>query len=255
MKTIHVVFGDSALSRLRAYFKQETQNLSNDFFCFRDDLSIGPIKNLDSEEGYLNRVNYLRNINLERNTDPCFKLSPSSIGINTIKPISFRKFDKIIIWHGNNIQEKLLLYLACALLPNENLYEAAITDDIRQHGYTPIKLTECSSSSISKLLDSITIIDRNKRELYKQEWIKSSQSDKLVRILDQGNVVEVDESYYDSYILSDCTEDFTPTSQIVWNVMGRCGQSIADAFLKYRVKGLVKQKELNYNGGSLALAI
>lgn len=254
MKIIHVVFGDSALSRLRAFFRSEKQNSSNGFFCYRDDLSIGPITNLDSGQGHSNRVRYLRNIHLERNADSSKEFPHSDIGINAIKAFNFGKYDKIVIWHGNNIQEKLLLYLACALLPHENLYEAAITEAIKQHGYTPIKVTECSSSSISTLLDCITPIDSNKKELYKQEWIKSSQSEKLVRILNQGNIVEVDESYYDSYILSDCTEDFTPATQIVWNVMGRCGQSIADAFLKYRVKGLVKKNELSYNGELLALS-
>lgn len=254
MKIVHVVFGDSALSRLRVFFRSEKQNSSNGFFCYRDDLSIGPVNNLDSEQGHSSRVSYLRNINLERNTDSCIKFSQTDIGTNAIKAFNFGKYDRIIIWHGNNIQEKLLLYLTCALLPNENLYEAAITDAIKQHGYTPTKLAECSSSSIAELLDSITPIDTNKKELYKQEWTKSAQSDKLVRILSQGNIVEVDESYYDSYILSGCTEDFTPATQIVWDVMGRCGQSIADAFLKYRVKGLVKKNELSYNEELLALS-
>jgi Protein of unknown function. len=204
--------------------------------------------------GHSSRVSYLKNIHLERNANSGVKFSQSGIGINAIKAFNFSKYDKVVIWHGNNIQEKLLLYLACALLPNENLFEAAITDAIKQHGYTPTKLAECSSSSIAQLLESITPIDSNKKELYKQEWTKSAQSDKLIRIFSQGSIAEADESYYDSYILSDCTEDYTPAAQIVSNVMARCGQSIADAFLKYRVKGLVKQNELNYNGELLALS-
>ncbi|WP_320054328.1 DUF3658 domain-containing protein [uncultured Acetobacteroides sp.] len=253
MKTVHVVFGDSALSRLRTFFKKERQNSTDVVFCFRDDLSIGPITALETKQGNSNRVSYLKNIHIERNADSDTRFCQSHIGIGSINSFNFGSYDRVVIWHGNNIQEKMLLYLACTLLPEENLYEAAITNTVNQHGYTPIKLAECSSNTISMLLESIAPIDSKKKAEYKQEWIKSSQSDKLVRILSQGKIVEVDESYYDSYILSDCTEDFTPASQIVWNVMGSCGQSIADTFLKYRVKGLVKKNELCYNGELLAL--
>jgi len=255
MKIVHVVFGDSASSRLRAFFRKEKQNSTNAIFCFRDDLSIGPLSNLDSAQGHLTRIRYLKNVHLERNADSDMEFCPTDIGIDAIKAFNFGKYNRIVIWHGNNIQDKLLLYLTCALLPEKNLYEVAITETVMQHGYAPIKLAECSTSSISQLVQSIKPIDGNQKDLFIREWYSSSQSDKLVRILNQGKIVEVDESYYDSYILSDCTEDFTPATQIVWNVMGRCGQSIADVFLKYRVKGLVKQKELNYNKGLLALAI
>jgi hypothetical protein len=254
MKTVHVVFGNSALSRLRAFFKKERQNSTDVIFCFRDDLSIGPIAALETEQGNSNRVSYLKNIHLERNADSCMKFCQSHIGISSINSFKFGKYDKVVIWHGSNIQEKLLLYLVSTLLPEGNLYEAAITDAVKQHGYVPIKLAECSTSSIATLIQNIAPIDSQKKEGYKQEWVKTSQSDKLVRILKEGSIVEVDENYYDSYILSDCTEDYTPASQIVWNVMGRCGQSIADAFLKYRVKGLVTRKELNNKGGLLSLS-
>lgn len=254
MRIIHVVFGDPASSRLRAFFRKEKQNSTNGIFCFKDDLSIGPIKNLDSPQGNLSRVNYLKNIHLERNGDSPLMLDQSDIGIEALRSFNFGKYDKVVVWHGNNIQEKLLLYLVCALLPNENLYEAAISETVEQHGYTPIRLAECNISSLTTLLSSISPIDSNKKQAYKKEWEKSSQSDKLVRILSQEKITEVDESYYDSFIISDCTEDLTPASQVVWNVMGRCGQSIADAFLKYRVKRLVKRNEIYDCGGLLSLS-
>lgn len=254
MKIVHVVFGDAALSRLRAFLRNDKQSSVNRVFCYRDDLSIGPISELNSEMGLSKRISYVKNVYKERNQESSFEAFIPEIGLDSICQFNFKKYDRVIIWHGNNVQDKLLLYAVCALLPDVDLHEAAITDDIKQHGYSPIKIAECSYKSMSALLDGATLMSPSTKQAHAAQWTSISQSNKLLRILNQGNVVNVEESYYDSFILSDCTEEFTPADQIVGNVMGTCGQSIGDAFLNYRVKGLVKLKELCFKGDLLALS-
>ena len=61
-KIIHIVFGDSAEGNLKFYLRKKLNDTTSSIISLSDDCSIGPVYNLDSNEGLKERISYFKGL-------------------------------------------------------------------------------------------------------------------------------------------------------------------------------------------------
>jgi len=69
MKKLHIVNWLPAAGTLDQVFQQHNLSHENSIYCFEDDLSIGPLKWLESVAGSMNRNEYFKKISERLNEE------------------------------------------------------------------------------------------------------------------------------------------------------------------------------------------
>ena len=95
------------------------------------------------------------------------------------------------------------------------------------------------------MYDIIRPIPSELKLKYALEWAKWSKSESDLRIIDENKrIIEVNEEYFDEYILSKCSNEYTMSARVIGNCIGHSDQLIGDTFYLKRVIHLVQNNQL-----------
>jgi len=241
-KTLHIVSGMNAAGTMKLCF--QTYELNDDILSFETGLTYGPIFRDFSDEELKKRSKYID----EFYSEPFF-YPDTYKGLHNFIKYDFSIYDKIVVWHGKNVDEMILLYMVSALI-NVDIYEADITElydlfsRLKSGGF-PLALGHCSPDNMRIMYDKIKPIPCELKQQYALEWDKWSKSDSELRILgDNNTILEVGEDYFDEFILSKCSDEYTSAARVIGHCFAYSGQLIGDTFLFKRVIHLVKINRL-----------
>ncbi|MGB5824478.1 MAG: DUF1835 domain-containing protein, partial [Proteocatella sp.] len=249
---VHIVFGDSAAGTLRYFFKSNQNEFKGQIINFIEELSVGPINGIDTDAGFKKRIQWFKEMLKAVSVYDYFE-DVEKMFVDTYDSIkNLDPASKVVIWHGANADNQIALRCLAQMLKNEELYEVNVSEsyieDSRNNLYSPRSLAECAPEKIEKLLPTMKKLENEKRNNLKTDWALLAASKEELRILVDGIVVGVDESYYDDEILSNCTPDFRKAARVIGDTMGRSEQLVSDTYIDYRVRKLIEIGKLEYRG-------
>ncbi|MFD1336601.1 DUF1835 domain-containing protein [Oceanobacillus iheyensis] len=260
LHTVHIIFGESPAGSLKVGLHRH----ENKVICFPDFLAIGPIYRLHEESGFNERYEWLiSRLNFENNyLEEYFVRFKTSI--KEIHSISNEV--PIVVWTAENANEQIGLRFFTYLLgdkPNDvyilnttlGFHELYDPDDveyvIRHSG--EINSTQFRTIFEEQLGKPLTMEERKQ---YVNEWMTLSDSKKVLRIWKSSKVKEVEENYFDSFIINSLRNlhneqnkiDFMKAAKLIGEVYGQLDEPLSDTFIEYRIRELIDQGNFEIKG-------
>jgi hypothetical protein len=245
---LHIVFGDSAAGNLKQFFAK-TNNIKNKIIVFHDNLSHGPICNLNCKK----RILWYENILENNEYVSAKKLAKTYSDFNKFKIIKNKKYD-IYIWIGPNSFDELGFLNICNSLSNKSNLFMIKFPKIRlksKNGefYTANSLGELPPEKITLLFKYKRKISTNKINFYSQLWKNISKNKSLLRIRKKEFIfAHKTESYYDYKIFKLNTKTYKSSAKVIGEILGKSRTKPDINFLLWRVRELIKKKKLEYEG-------
>lgn len=252
-KAIHLVYSNPGRGTLEFYFKTHFPDDKIQVHCIYNDLTTGPLSDLTSTSDYEKFTSYWKAIDAVCSPDTIENSEKNDINFNDLSTefiIDFPKEKPLIIWHGSDAGEKLMLYRYCNLLNNRNLHEINLDDwpTTLENDYRTNCLAIQNPEDLNGIINIVQGIDENAKSFYANEWERLKNDQKTNRILQDDRVISVNEDYYDQSILENCSSDYQKAARVIGETMGKQKSTIGDYYLLYRIHMLINQQSLEYQG-------
>ncbi len=253
---IHVVFQEADIEVLNKAIELD-ETMAGDVIIIRDDFAVGPLENIDTEEGWQARMNWWK----ER-----VEVSPYSNDIigsfddrETVKELIARlqenEVEELWIWLGQNQHDVcgyywlisqlkdfqgrvMVLYMNNLPFINEkgNIFYPTVLHEIQPKEFLKAK----------KLCRKVTL---SEFEVDPDEWKKLANENAMVRILEGAKkIVGKEEDFYDTDILKNLSNDWQKGNRAMQNVLSKMKIKTGDLFLLWRMKKLAEEGRLEING-------
>lgn len=249
-KIIHICFSQSARGSLK-YAVNKKIIEGEKVISFYDDISQGPIKGgidkdkridwfkktISKDEFYYEDIDELMESYEE------FQKEISNV----------RDTDTIYFWYGQNAIEICGLMYTLELLKDKwkNVYFINVSDlpMKSEHGiYIPRCTGEIMPEKFSEYIKINRKIDKDEYIKWLTQWEVLKKENSILRIFKDGKVENVDEDYFDIFILKYTPKEFKKSARIIGEVLGNSEILISDGYIFGRVKELVKAGRINYRG-------
>ncbi|MCQ6564105.1 DUF1835 domain-containing protein [Paenibacillus mendelii] len=263
---VHIVFGDVVARSLKDVIRQLGIENTNKMVSFRDQFTIGPLWQLHEETGRARRVEWLRDhINNEFDCD--------DYDYDTYHQRLMEQIDHIpaeaciMIWSGNNAHEQIGLRYALYLLrkkQNEIFVFNAVEACERRFNTSDQHIKSLHTGEIppEKLQNVFGenedngLIDFETKKLMEHEWLSLANHHNVLRIWDRERIQNVDENYFDSYLLKTIEKlhakksnhDFIKAGEVMGEALRHCDHHVADNYFEYRLRQLIYNQSLEIKG-------
>ncbi len=239
MKSIHICSGDSAFASIKVALSN-TPDIH--IINLKEYFTIGPLLNLDREEGKAERVAFFNML---------FKtIYAEDLSLNLEKHIGLSALEKftdsnenIVLWSSQDTHEQILLRAICTLFPRERIQVIDITA-LLQSDYHVVSVPECTPEQLLSCLPLSNVLNEIEYEVYAHDWHRLLKEESLLRLYKNSEILSLQEEYYDTQLLNTCNHDFVNAAKVVGVVMGSLEENIGDAFLDYRLRVLIKKGDL-----------
>jgi hypothetical protein len=254
---IHVVFQQADVSTLKKAIELD-ETLSGDVIQIKDDFAVGPIQNLDTEEGWAARENWQRGL---LNESPY--LNENLVGSfddrKTVEEIKQRleenEKEELWIWMGQNQHDVCSYYWLISQLKE---YQGKVVilyfnnlPFINEKGqiFYPSALHEILPKEFLKAKKLNRKVTLSEFEVDPDEWKKMCNENAMVRILEGGKkIVGKDEDFYDSDILNGLGTEWQKGNRAMQSILGKMKIKTGDVFLLWRMKKLAAEEKIEMNG-------
>jgi hypothetical protein len=249
---LHVTFGRFAEHALKCAFEVNDE-LKGDTLALAQDLSIGPLQDLETKHGQINRAEWLSMIT--RNTvSRNHLLEPDDEKYQAIRSAIGHR--DVYLWLGSDSNSRISFMKLTFELRDINGpvfildYPEYIEYPKRTSPFQHIGLLR--SEQIHALYNNFRLLSSKERDIQANAWRAISDNESTIRVInEEGDIDHVGENYFDELLISFCTCEFRKSARIVgealWEIFTR-GQSIDDAFLGWRLRELVRLNILCYEG-------
>lgn len=256
---VHIASSESIAGALRFGIKRPKMVIG-----FHGFFSIGPIWQLDTEEGRAFRGEWLYdNINLYMES-----YEYESQFSNTLLEIEdIPEKSPIYIWTANNGNEQTGLLFILQLLkerPNQvflinttELYEKWLNSGVdKQIIYHSGEVHPDHLRLLFEKSKSSLPLKSEERDKFQKVWDTLLKSKEVLRLSKNGKIEEAPVDYYDPLILNTIEnihskhgdKDFIRTAMVIGRVMAEVDEPVNDAFLEYRIRHLVYSGVLEMKG-------
>ena len=253
---IHIVFNQSELALMKQVTGMD-ETLSGEVIQIKDDFAVGPLKDIDTEEGWQSRWDWWRML---------LQGSPygeSHVGSfddrETVKQLKEKLNDNpdevLWIWIGQN-QHDVTGYFW--LLPQFREYQGRLMilymnnlPFINEKGqlFYPSWLNEIQPKEFLKAKKLARPITLSEFEIDPDEWRKIAEENAIVRILEGGKkIIGKEESFYDNEILKNLTTEWQKATRVLTNTLHRMKIKTGDVFIMWRMKHLINEGRIEVTG-------
>jgi hypothetical protein len=254
---LHIVFQHADVAVLKKAIELD-ESLQGDILEIKDDFAVGPIENIDTEEGWIARENWWREL-LSQSPYSNENLAGSFDDRKAVDELK-RKLDEdekelAWLWMGQNGHDVCSYYW---LIPQLKEYQGRIfvlyfnnLPFINEKGniFYPTTLHEIQPKEFLKAKKLNRAVTLSEFEVDPDEWKKLASENALVRILEGGKkIVSKDEDFYDKDILANLTNEFQKGNRAISNILGKMKIKTGDVFLIWRMKHLAAEDKLEING-------
>lgn len=253
---LHIVFQHADVNILQLAIELEPA-LAGEIKEIKDDFAVGPLIDIDTEEGWIIRGNWWKDLI----TDSPYPdtLVGSFDDRKTVEEtktwLHENKEGELWIWVGQNqhdicgyywlisqlkhYQQQLrILFLSNLPFINEKgqiFYPSAI------HQIQPKELVKAR-----KICRQVTL---SEIEVDPDEWKRLSTENAVVRILEGGKkIVSKPDTFYDNDILVGLTAEWQKGNKAIHNILGQMKIKTGDVFLLWRIKYLATEDKIQING-------
>lgn len=248
---INIAFGDSAAGTLKYYFSRNKSKFKGETVAFIDDLSVGPLYRIDTDEGLESRLEWVEDFHQRLNIFEA-EIDIKKELLDLYQRIGeIEKEMKIVIWYGDNAFDLSGLSMLVSKLKDHEIYLMKLSEngleDGKNNSYCPRSLGEFAPQDIGRLNTDIGAIDEEKADLLKT-WEKLRDSKDRLRVFKDGMLIGVDEGYYDDEILGHLSKEFKKATRIVGETLGSTDQFVSDSYIDYRVRELITGGKIDFRG-------
>jgi hypothetical protein len=246
-KDIHIVFGEVGKGTFVHSKEFDLDDIR--LICLEDCLNLGPICGLYSSEIIEKRKAWL--------LKAFDSYLPVDKDIELIKTIIEHpeKNDKIFLWTGYCISEILSTARLLYHLPklNKNIF---ITDfpnipvkNANGNIVYPIALAQTALSQVNGIAKHFKQLTDEELTSWRKLWGKIKLGNSMLRVFDKsGTILEKQETYFDAFLESYCTNEFQRPAKIIGQVLVDIDFCVGDSYLNWRLKQLSLMNKMEARG-------
>jgi hypothetical protein len=253
---IHIVFNQSEVALMKQVMDMD-ETLSGEVVQIKDDFAVGPLKEIDTEEGWQARWDWWRMLL------PGSPYRESHVGSFDDREIIKQLIEKldnnsdevIWIWMGQNQHDVMGYYW---MMPQLKEYQGRIMiiylnnlPFINEKGqlFYPSWLHEIQPKEFLKAKKLARPITVSEFEIDPDEWRKIAEENAVVRILEGGKkITGKEENFYDNEILKNLTSEWQKATRVLINTLHRMKIKTGDVFIMWRMKHLINEGRIEVTG-------
>jgi hypothetical protein len=253
---IHIVFQHYDTHVLKKAMELD-ESLQGEVFEIRDEWGVGPLKDLDIDEGSKARENWWRE--LLKDSPYGEKLVGSFDDRETVKGIitklTIEPASEAWVWMGQNQHDVTGYYWLMRQLRD---YQGRVMilylnnlPFINEKGqlFYPAGIHEIQPKEAIKAKKLARAITLSEFEVDPDEWKKLSEENSMVRILEGGKkIVGKEETFYDNEIMKNLTPEWQKAWRVLSNTLHRMKIKTGDVFLMWRMKELIAGRKIEVMG-------
>ncbi len=255
---IHIVFQYNDVAALKKAFELEP-SFGGEVMEIRDDLAVGPIADIFTQEGLAARKQWWREILAGGDLDGSVDKEGAPDDQATVAALKQRleadEKEIVWVWAAQNKHDVSGYYWLMSQLKEFQgrifiLYLNNLPF-INEKGliFYPQNLSEIAPKEFLKARKLARPITLSEFEIDPDEWTRLCQEDKGVRILEGGKKLsQYPYTYYDEELGKFISGDWIKASRLITQFQNKAKQTTGDAYLLWRIKQLVAAGELDVQG-------
>jgi hypothetical protein len=254
---LHIVFQHADVNVLQKAIALD-ETLQGDILEIKDDFAVGPIDNIDTDEGWVARENWWKDL-LAQSPYSHENLVGSFDDRKAVEEIKQRLDEKsdetVWLWMGQNQHDVCSYYWLISQLKE---YQGRIfvlylnnLPFINEKGqiFYPTTLHEILPKEFLKAKKLSRAVTLSEFEIDPDEWKRLTTENTMVRILEGGKkIAGKEDDFYDNDILVNLTNEFQKGNRAISNILSKMKIKTGDVFLLWRMKKLVEEDKLEING-------
>ena len=253
---IHIVFNENEVALMQSVIELD-ETLAGPVFQIKDDYAVGPIAQLDTEDGKSARLQWWKSL-LEQTPYGATQADAVNDDATVSQIIEQLEADETLecwIWMGQN-QHDVSGYFW--LMPKLRAFQGRVMivylnnlPFINEKGqlFYPSWLSEIQASEFLKAKKLARPITLSEYEIDPDEWRKLSEENAMVRLLEGGKkLIGKSEENYDNDILRNLTGDWQKATRVISNTLNRMKIKTGDVYLMWRLKELIVKGKIEVNG-------
>ena len=245
---IHIVFNEADVAVLQQAIELD-ETLQGEVLLVRDDYAVGPVKDIYTEEGIEARKNWWREVLSGGDGDGGVDkgiVDDNKLVAELIEKLNADEEEKVWIWAAQNKHDVCGYYWLMSQLKayQGRIYMLYLNNlpFINEKGqiFYPQWISEIQPKEMLKAKRLARPITTSEFEVDPDEWIKLSNEEKEVRLLEGGKkLVQKDVNFYDSELKSYISGDWQKASKIIHTFLNKAKHTTGDLFLLWRLKQLI----------------
>jgi len=251
----HIVFNESEVALMQEVMTLD-ETMSGEVLLIRDDFAVGPLQQLDTEEGWQARLAWW---NLLSQGSPYGDNTESFDDRQTVAAIKEKLTanpeEELWIWMGQNQHDVTGYYW---LMPQLKEFQGRIMIlymnnlpfiNEKGHIFYPSWLSEIQPREFTKAKKLARPVTLSEFEIDPDEWRKLTEENAVVRILEGGKkIAGKEEGFYDAEILKNITGEWQKATRVLSNTLNRMKIKTGDIFLMWRMKQLIREERILVTG-------
>lgn len=255
---IHIVFQRPDIDVLQKSFELEPA-LQGEVIQIEDDFAVGPLKDINTSEGWEARKEWWRGVLAGGDYDGRVDSGDVKDDVVTVAALK-EKLDLdpkeiVWIWAAQNKHDVCSYYWLMSQLKD---YQGRIfilylnnLPFINEKGsiFYPVNLSEIPAREFLKARKLARPITLSEFEIDPDEWSRICNEDKGVRILEGGKkLAQYGYDFYDEELKKFITGDWIKASKLIHQFLGKAKQTTGDAYMLWRLKQLIAAGEVEAQG-------
>lgn len=250
---IHVVFQAADVDTLKSAIALD-ESLSGDIFEIKDDFAVGPLADLDTEEGWQARRAWWME-KVEASPYQPHQFDDRETFQQIRKKLEEESESELWIWMAQN-QHDVCGYFW--LMPQLKDFQGRVVvlyfnnlpfiNDKGQIFY-PAYLHEIQPKEFLKAKKLNRKITGSEFETDPDEWKRLTTENSLIRILEGGKkILGKDEDFYDKDIVTGLTNEWQKGNRAMHNILAKMRIKTGDVFLLWRMTKLAEEGRIEIQG-------
>jgi len=256
---VHIVFEEANIEALRKSFELDS-SLQGDIFSIKDDFAVGPLRDIYTEKGILNRHQWWRDVlhggHYDGIADDGHVDDNKEVAELKTKLIEDPK-EVVWIWAAQNKHDVAGYYWLVSQLKDFQgriiiLYLNNLPF-INQKGniFYPTSLFQIQSKELIKAKKLARPITISEFETDPDEWVKICSEDKGVRLLEGGKkLIQKGYDYYDAELLKFIGNEWQKVAKLFQQYYSKVKDTTGDAYLLWRLKQLIEEGKVEMQGNT-----
>jgi len=252
---IHIVFNESEVTLLQEVAGLD-ETLAGEVVLIRDDFAVGPLQQLDTEEGWQARISWWNQLSQGSPYTENAGAFDDRLTVTAIKEkLEANPTEELWIWMGQNQHDVMGYYW---LMPQLREFQGRVMIlymnnlpfiNEKGHIFYPSWLSEIQPREFTKAKKLARPVTLSEFEIDPDEWRKMTEENAVVRILEGGKkIAGKEESFYDNEIVKNITGEWQKATRVLSNTLNRMKIKTGDIFLMWRMKQLIADGKIEITG-------
>ena len=253
---IHVVFNASEVNLMKEVIKLD-ETLSGDVIQVKDDFAVGPLANIETNEGWDARVSWWRQLlkNSPYENDQVTFFDDRQTVTDIKNRLNKDSNERVWIWMAQNQHDVCGYYW---FMQHFKDYQGRIfviylnnLPFINEKGqlFYPSWIHEIQPKEVLKAKRLARPISTSEFEIDPDEWKRLCTENSVVRTLEGGKkILNKDETFYDTELLRNLSSEWQRATRVLMNTLHRMKIKTGDVFLMWRMKELLSRGRIEALG-------